>query len=257
MEESTEFFKIVLNDEFIKRQKKNPKFSIRAFAKNLDVNSSTLTQILNGKRKLTENMTQELGKKLRFSSTKMRLIKNGKLSGRAPYKSFKKMEEDEFEVISEWYYGAILELTRCDSFRGNALWIAKVLDLPHAQTVDAIERLKRLNYLEITHQGKWIDRLGDVNNLGNERKAKAFTENQRQIVKKALEALDKTPYEHRVQSSITVAVSKARALEAKSMILDFLEELDVFLKSGETTDEVYNLSVSLYPISDTTGEIHG
>lgn len=257
METTTEYFRITLKDEFLKRQKKNPNFSIRAFAKHLEVDSSTLSQILNGKRPLSEKMTDVLAKKLKLSPAKMRLIKKGRPFGKTPYKSFKKIEADAFQVISEWYYYAILELIQCDNFKGSPLWISKVLKLPLPQTLDAIKRLQRLNYLEITPEGKWIDRLGDVNNLGNEKKAEAFTEHQRQVVKKALEALDKTPYEHRVQSSLTFAVSKSRAVEAKSMILDFLEELDEFLRSGDTTDEVYNISVSLYPLSDTTGEIHG
>lgn len=250
MEDRAEYFRISLKDEFNKRQKKNPNFSIRAFAKHLGVNSSTLTQILNGKRPLTDKMADDLGQKLKFSAAKMRLIRKGIPFGTDPYKSFKKMEEDEFEVISEWYYYAILELIQLKNFRASPVWISKILGLPIIQTIEAINRLQRLKYLEITPEGKWIDRLGDVNNLGNEKKAEAFTEHQRQVVKKSLEALDKIPYEKRVQSSMTVAVSKDRAIEAKTMILDFIEELNEFLRSGDTKDEVYNISVSLYPVTD-------
>ncbi len=172
-------------------------------------------------------------------------------------RKYQSTEEDAFQVISEWHYYAILELTYCDKFRPSVRWISKVLDLSFTTTLDAIERLKGLKYLEVTPDGQWRDRLGDTNNLGNEYKARAFTEHQRQVLAKAIEALDKTPYEERVQSSMTVAVSGDKVKEAKQMILNFIEELNDFLKSGQTKDNVYNISVSLYPLSNTQkGDVH-
>jgi len=56
---------------------------------------------------------------------------------------------------------------------------------------------------------------------------------------------------------MTVTVSKAKVTEAKSMILNFIEELNDFLKSGPTKDEVYNISVSLYPLTTiNSGELN-
>lgn len=242
-------FRNALNDEFLRRTKKNPRFSIRAFSQQLEIEPSSLAQILGGKRKLTQKMCNRLGTKLGFGPLKMRtLMKNAKRLDKS-FTAFNKLEEDAFKVIAEWYYYAILELTYCDEFQGKPLWISRVLGISLAEAIDAIERLKRLNYLEISPEGKWIDRLGDSNNLGNEFKAPAFTEHQRQVLKKALEALDKTSYDKRVQSSMTVAVSKEKVVEAKSMILNFIEELNDFLKTGPTKDEVYNISVSLYPLT--------
>lgn len=247
-------FRNALCDEFLKRTKKNPNFSIRSFARQLDIEPSSLAQLLSGKRKFTDKMCVRLGTKLGFNPAKIKSLTKTKVM-KENFKSFGRMEADAFKVISDWHYYAILELTQCDDFKGSPLWISRVLGLSFAETLDAIERLKRLNYLEITPEGKWIDRLGDFNNLGNEFMAPAFTEHQRQVVKKALEALDKTSYEKRVQSSMTVAVSKKRVAEAKSMILNFIEELNDHLRTGDSKDEVYNISVSLYPLT-TIGDSH-
>ncbi len=250
-------FRNALNDEFLRRTKKNSRFSIRAFSQQLEIEPSSLAQILGGKRKLTQKMCDRLGTKLGFGPLKMRTLMKDVKRQEKSFTAFNKLEEDAFKVIADWYYYAILELTYCDEFQGKPLWISKVLGISFAETIDAIERLKRLNYLEITPEGKWIDRLGDTNNLGNEFKAPAFTEHQRQVLKKASEALDKTAYDKRVQSSMTVTVSQEKVVEAKSMILNFIEELNDFLKSGPTKDEVYNISVSLYPLSKINhGEIN-
>jgi uncharacterized protein (TIGR02147 family) len=242
-------FKKALSDELAKRSKKNPSYSIRSFAQFLEIESSSLAQILAGKRKLTDKMCQRLGARLGFGPIKMRTLTRSFSAQKNTFEQFAKLEEDAFLIISDWHYYAILELTYCDDFKSTPRWISKVLDLPFAKTLDAIERLKRLNYLEITPEGKWIDRLGDMNNLGNAFKAPAFTEHQRQVLTKAIEALDKTSYDERVQSSMTVAVSKEKVSEAKQMILNFIEELNDFLRSGPTKDEVYNISVSLYPLT--------
>lgn len=250
-------FRNALNDEFLKRTKKNSRFSIRAFSQQLDIEPSSLAQILGGKRKLTQKMCDRLGAKLGFGPLKMRTLMKSVKREEKSFGAFNKLEEDAFKVITDWYYYAILELTTCDEFQPKPLWISRVLGITFAETTNAIERLKRLNYLEITPEGKWIDRLGDTNNLGNEFKAPAFTEHQRQVLKKALEALDKTSYDKRVQSSMTVTVSKEKVTEAKSMILNFIEELNDFLKSGQTKDEVYNISVSLFPITNiNSGELN-
>jgi uncharacterized protein (TIGR02147 family) len=248
MNSSNDNFRNILNQEFLKRTKKNPLFSIRAFAGQLEVEPSSLAQMLSGKRKITDKMCDRLGVKLGFSPAKLRNAKRASTANKN-FEKFNHLEEDAFKVIADWHYYAILELIATDDFRPSPLWISRRLGLSFAVTIDAIERLKRLNYLEITSDGKWIDRLGDTNNLGNFFKRPAFTEHQRQVLKKAAEALDKTPYEDRVQSSMTVTVSKEKVKEAKSMILNFIEELNDFLRSGDTKEEVYNISVSLYPLT--------
>jgi plasmid maintenance system antidote protein VapI/DNA-binding Lrp family transcriptional regulator len=248
MKTNEQFLK-ALQSVFVKKTKQNPLFSIRSFAHQLQIEPSSLAQILSGKRKLTDKMCKRIGTKLGFSPLKMRVLMKEVEPRNDSFEDFNKLGEDAFKVISDWHYYSILELTYCDEFRGSIQWISRVLGLSFAETLDAVERLKRLNYLEITADGKWVDRLGDSNNLGNEFKAPAFTEHQRQVLHKALKALDETSYEKRVQSSMTVAVSQEKVAEAKSRILNFIEELDAFLKSGQTKDEVYTISFSLFPMS--------
>ena len=241
-------FRNVLQEEFLKRTKKNRRFSIRAFAGQLEVEPSSLAQILSGKRKLTDKMCDRLGLKLGMSPAKLRNAKRSSTK-KDSFKSFNHLEEDTFKVISDWHYYAILELIATDDFKASPLWISRRLGLSFAETLDAVDRLKRLDYLEITSEGKWIDRLGDTNNLGNVFQRPAFTEHQRQVLTKGIEALERTSYDDRVQSSMTVTVSKEKVTEAKAMILSFIEDLNDFLRSGDTKDEVYNISVSLYPLT--------
>ncbi len=249
-----ELFRKRLQEELVERTGKNPKFSIRVFAQQLGVESSSLTQIINGKRPLTDKMCQRLANKLELSPDEVESLMGVRREDRSSehFPEFTNINVDMFKIIADWYHYAILELTYLSHFQGDPKWIAKVLGITKHEARAAIERLQRADFLEITEDGKWIDRLGDANNLGNEFTAPAFRKLQRQILIKATDALDTTPYEERVQSSMTLPVSKKRINEAKAKVLSFIEEMDQFLRAGDEQDEIYNMSFSLYPISNTT-----
>ncbi len=248
---SNESFREFLQDELIKRAKKNSRFSVRAFARQLNIEASSLAQILGGKRNLTDKMCARIGEQLNLNPNKIRSLMKSSVPFRGDFAGFKRMEEDAFRVIADWYYYAILELIRTDSFKGDLKWIARTLGISTAETHSAVERLKRLKYLEIDSAGNWHDRLGSAHNLGNEKTAPAYREHQKQILKKAVSALDDIAYEERVQSSMMLVGDRKRIAEAKRRILNFIEELDEYMKSGETHDEVFALSVSLFPVSKT------
>jgi len=57
-------FRSFLQDELEKRCKKNPRFSLRAFARTLEVEPSALSKILHGKRALTPKMLMRMANQL-------------------------------------------------------------------------------------------------------------------------------------------------------------------------------------------------
>lgn len=250
--EKNEAFRQYLQEEVSKRAKKNPTYSIRSFAKALNVESSSLSQILSGKRPLTDKMCLRFGTHLGLLPLKVRALMNSNSQrSNGSFAMFNKLNDDAFRLIADWHYYAILELTHLEEFQGNVKWIAKILDLPFAKVLQAVDRLKRMGYLEVTPENKWIDQLGDSTNLGNELKTQAFSEHQKQILGKAIEAMEKTDYSERVQSSMTLVSSRERIQMAKPLILNFIEELDAFLKAGQNKKDVVAISVSLFPLTQT------
>ena len=248
-----ELFRLKLQEELVTRATKNPSFSARAFAKKLDIGTSSLTQIINGKRPLTDKMCKKISERLGYSPDEVSALMRIAPESNKPA-SFPNMTVDMFKVIADWYHYAILELTYLEHFKGDHKWIAKSLGITTHEVRAAVERLLRLDFLEITEDNIWIDTLGDANNPGNEFTAPAMRKLQKQVLEKAIDALENVPYEERIQSSITLPVSRARAAEAKQKVLDFMNELDTFLREDPEKDEVYNMSFSLYPISDTRNQ---
>ncbi len=238
---TTENFRRILQQTLMDRVKKNPHYSIRAFAKALGIESSSLSQMINGQRPITQKMRLRLSDKLGLPPE----------THTAAYENFVPVDVEVFKIISDWYHYAILELTHLDHFKPQVKWVAKVLGLSINEVHDAVRRLRKLDMLGITADGQWKDLLGDANNLGNEFTAPAFRKLQKQFLEKAIYALENTPYEKRVQTSITVPVAVSRVAPAKKRILKFIEELHDYLRSGDSRDEVYHMSLSLYPVSNT------
>ena len=108
---------------------RNSRYSLRAFAKHLGVGPSTLSQILNQKRSLSDKMCEKLAAPLGLSPHRMRHLMQrepGPLPDAASaFPNFLKIEEDRFHFITDWYYYTILELTRVEDFKPKISWIAK------------------------------------------------------------------------------------------------------------------------------------
>src|SRR3984957_9168996 len=53
-------FRMILQRELLLRCERNPQYSLRSFAKSLQIDPSTLSQILRGKRSITASLLQKL-----------------------------------------------------------------------------------------------------------------------------------------------------------------------------------------------------
>ena len=247
-------FRLFLQHELIKRCKKNPSFSVRAFALLLGIENSALSKILSGKRQLTGKMVLRLGQKLALSPNEISEFSIAPIAENPDTKneSFRQLTLDQFAVVSDWYHYAIHELCRVKSSKSDARWIARKLGITVAEASSAIERLLRLGYLERSSNGSLINCSGPLTTLGNEFTAAAFRNLQRQVLEKAIAALEEVPIEKRDQTSMTMAISSKKLIEAKARIKKFRRELSEFLESdSKNLDSVYHLGISLYPVTKT------
>lgn len=248
-------FQTYLQTELTERCRANPAYSLRAFARDLDVEPSALSKILNGKRALTEEMRSRFGKRLKLSREQITALACADSAaadaggaagvGRADYR---RLAEDSFTVLANWYHYAILELTKIDGFESNSAWIARKLGLTRAEASEAIARLKRLGFLEEEANGRLHDVSGNVTTVGHEFTNVAFKNMQRQVLQQALAALE-TDYNQRDQSSMTMAIDSSKLPQAKQMLKKFRRDLSKFLESGPCRDDVYQLSLSLFPLT--------
>ncbi len=245
-------FRSYLQNELILRCKKNPNYSLRSFAKFLLVEPSALSKILKDRRNISEKMLKRLCDRLsigpqRFSEFKKELhvIKTASIKS-----DYKNLLFDTFKVISEWYHYAILELIQISHFKPDPKWIAKTLGITVSEVNIAVLRLQKLMLLEITEDGKWIDHSGNFTNIKNEFTDVSLRILQRIFLEKASDALENVPIDKRDQSTVTMAISASLLKEAKEKIKEFRRSLADFLQNNGEKNEVYNLVISLYPLTN-------
>jgi len=77
----------------------------------------------------------------------------------------------------------------------------------------------------------------------------AFRRLQRQVLEKALDALEEIPYKKRDQTSLTMAIDSKKVPQAREKIKKFRRSLCEFLRGTNSFDEVYQMSISLYPLT--------
>lgn len=120
-------FRGLLASELARRAAKNQRYSLRAFARHLQVDHATLSQWLRGRRSITPRAVALLAPRLAASA------------GTPPDLS-------------------ILALTRTPDFQPDSRWIARTLGVSVDDVNMALQRLLRLGLLEIKTRCAWVAR---------------------------------------------------------------------------------------------------
>jgi len=251
-------FRFFLQDVFVDRCQRNSAYSIRSFAKNLNMDHSYLNRILKGKKEVSDKLIIRLGKELGFSLKELKPF----LSSQSPkgklgksLDKFKKISEEVFVSISKWYYDGILELTKLKGFVPSSIWISKTLGIPQSEVNIATQRLQDLNLLEIKDSGEWVDQSEFNTIITDEFTSNAQKRLQRELLKKAADALDTFPKEVRSQSSLMMAIDRRKFKQANEIIKNFRREMSELLESSdEEKNDVYQLVVSFYPLTNLVEE---
>lgn len=233
-EEKKQSYRYWLQQEFIRKTALNPRFSIRSFSKQLGLNSGTLSQILSGKRPITAKLIQSI-------EPKIGLPPQFNLSGDA----YSIIDQDSLTILTHWYHYAILELTLTKGFKSDSTWISKKLDIPKAEVDYAIERLLRVGLL-LKKKEKLVKSQTFLTNYKGSQTSQAHKEYQRQLIQKALIAIDECSQEEKDITSITIAANSKKIESAKEKIKQFRRELATYLEDSQG-DSVYQLTIQLFP----------
>src|SRR5215217_8006129 len=103
-------FRQVLQEELAQRCARNPRYSLRAFARYLTLDHSTLSQLLRGRRRFTARTIERVGKRLSLSPV---MITQFVERERGPAESWtsrelRQLSRDAALSLAEWHHHAIL-----------------------------------------------------------------------------------------------------------------------------------------------------
>jgi uncharacterized protein (TIGR02147 family) len=246
-------FRLRLQAELARRCTDNPHYSLRALALDLDIDHSSLSQILRGKRALTAAAIEKLGARLSLERSSIdAYIANEKQSTfgePAGEREIRQLALDTAELVSDGVHYAILELTRLSTFRPDTRWIARVLGVTTDEVSVALQRLIRLGMLEMRAADRWIDLSGHTSAglAGFTRlAAQRLAERVSRLASDAAASGDARPSDH---SWTTIAVRAARMREAIQLIARFRSELVDLLEQDAERDDVYQFELHLFPLT--------
>ena len=241
----------LLKTEFSRRKERNPSLSLRAFARWLQISPAQLSQVISGKRPLTQKMAASLSKRLGHSP-KERIeflaAASPEISEEIAAKSEKSrllLEEDRFSVIANWYHFAILSLTKIPDAKADPRWIARRLGITTEEANEAVGRLRRLGILSAAPAFKQISAPIRVM---PEVPSAAVRKYHQQNLSLAASRLDQVPMASREFQSVTLAADPKNLERFRKRLDEFLDDASEELAKGSPR-AVFTLAVQLFPVT--------
>jgi uncharacterized protein (TIGR02147 family) len=246
-----------LQRELERRKRTNPHFSLRSFARTLDLSPSFLSHVINGHKNLSLVSALKIAQKLRYSPTEadsfVDLVKLEMQQVVAPQLPEKfneglTLQLEAFQVISDWYHFAIRELVMTKGFKPDVKWIAKRLKIKPTEAKDAIDRLLLLGLLERKPDGGLVNTENYIKTPTNQ-PSRAIRNHHQQMIQKAQEALENQPVTHRDIVGTTLTIRRDQIDLAKREIAKFHRHLAKLLNSPEAS-EVYQFNTQFFALTE-------
>ena len=240
--------RVILQQEFIKRNASNSSYSLRAFAKHLGIYHATLSALLSGKRKITYKTAQKLSTKLGLDPIQMRELSDFKEESSVNYHS---LQQDVFNSIAEWHFDAILELTKIKKLKLTAKVISEAIGISVIESSLAIDTLLRLELIKRVGPHQYtVASENTTNILDPDFTSAAMKKYQKKILQKSLDSIDEVSKEEREHTSVTMAIRKADLKKAKGAMKRFRREMNQYMqRKNFNPDEVYQLQISFFPLT--------
>lgn len=256
----------LMHEELTRIRLRNPQYSLRAFARKLQMPPSAVSEVINGKRRVSRKLAEKIADRLMCApDVKARLLEgfppltppSRKVAAAGPKGTILRaasvrqpdliqVSADQFHVVADWYHYGILALAETQDFQSDADWIAKRLGIPKNQVVPALERLERVGML-VRQEGRL--RPSGIPHAPTEEIANlSLRRAHAQNLELARQALERDSADRRDFLALTVATDPVVLTQAKQMIRDFRDQLVKLLESGEKK-EVYKLCLQFFPVS--------
>jgi uncharacterized protein (TIGR02147 family) len=250
-----------LNEELARRQKTNPRYSLRAFARHVGLSPGELSELLRGKRKLSLKAAVRVAKSLALNQTETKhllylsQLERGEGLDLLPKESTPRSREDLtaeiFHLVSDWVCFAILNLSETTSFSWKSQHIAKRLGITVNHVQNALDRLERVGLVKTVNGKKQVDHDYVVASPGVP--SEAIRTYHKTMLQKAADALDFQKVNERDISGVGFALDPKHIESIRKDIAEFQEHLTEKYRSGKKS-EVYQIETALFRL--TEGDPH-
>ena len=240
---------LILSEKFLDLKNKNQQLSHRYFAKKIGLSSGALSEILQGKRKISLKLAQKIADRLCLNpKEKAHFLGLNEEQIEPQGLDYTDLKNDQFQMISDWHHFAILNLVKSDYCVHKADWFARQLNLPLKTVTEALRRLLRLELLKIKGNKfvRTASRLTTSDGIRNLSIIKSNTADL-QMIQSQINVID---VQQRDLTSITLLIDEEKMKDYKKWIRGIQ---DKFANKFQTTKSktVFRLSIALFPLRKT------
>ncbi len=256
MDANQSYYIQVLKNHLFESQMSNPSYSLRAFARDVNIHPSSLSLILNGKRSLSFKDAQSVQKKLRLSPADQTRFMGSVLRTNSNIDSIKIPEMDErhiiddthFQIIAEWEHYTVLELFDLKDFHCTESEIALRLSITPERASEVISNLVAANLLKQSENG--FEKVHEDIKSTEDISSQALRASHEETLRMGIDKLNDVAVEFRDFSSSTFSLDPAKIPESKAIIREFRLKMRALLATGDKS-EVFQLAIQFYPLTTT------
>jgi uncharacterized protein (TIGR02147 family) len=260
-------YRSYLRSVLAERVSKNPAYSLRSMARQLDMAPSSLSEVLKGKKNLSQQNAAKVATRLglqieesdyfcllaQYETTKDLETKSRiqrRLHSFKPARVVHDLSVDQFKMISEWYHLPILHLITLGKRNLTPKEIGSRLGITAIEAEAALERLERLELVHKDESGLYQKTPGRLM-VSSQVPSGALRNYHRQLLEKSIDALQTQTPEERITGSETFAFDRSRIEKARERVYRFLNEMAEEFGGGERASktDVYHLSLQFFNLT--------
>lgn len=240
-----------LKSELERRLGQNSSYSLRAFARDLQISPGNLSEIVKGKRPLSKKNAQKIAGSLGLNPIEEEAFLALPQESKKAHNEIKERKEidlEYFKLLENWYHFAILNLLETKPKPLSAEQIAKRLGIKVIEAKLALDRLVHIGLVLYDQNNQWTC-VDDFVETPTDIPSMAIKRYHQQILNKAIAALIEQSPEEREISGIGMAIDSKNLKAIKKDIDEFQNQLIEKYSGVGNPDEVYQFETALFKLS--------
>lgn len=250
-----------LKTVYLDRLEINPRYSQRAFSRDLGISPGELSEVFRDKRHLSPRSLIAVIRSLSLNTAEAKhflylasTAKARAVDGTHVLPAQETLSPSTFNVVSQWYCFAILNLIECSNFHESPLWIARRLGISATEAADALARLKRAGL--VVYRGKRLLPIKDYVLSPEGQPSTSVRRFHHQMLQKARQALECQPLNQREISGVTMAMDPRDVASIKKELSEFLDTIVSRYGRKRNRSEVYHLETAFFRLTKEKSHDH-
>jgi uncharacterized protein (TIGR02147 family) len=264
-------YRAFLKEMVAYNKQKRSNFSYRAFSRVAGFKSPNFLQlVISGQRNLTNESIAKITKGFALKKQEREFFENmvfmnqaksheekdhyyKKMRSARGYTKINRLEKEQYEYFSRWYYPVIRELVTLGKADYPPEKLAAMLKpgISTAEVARAVTLLERLRMIKRDKNGKWVQ-CDRIITPGPDIQSLILINLHKELLRISMEALDRFPAEQREFNSMILSTTKKNIPVIKEKMKKFRDEILELISEDSQPDQVIQLNLQLFPLAGHT-----